>query len=231
MKAILYLSASLLLFSSIHTHAQSEYAGTYYGELDEEVQAFGHTVVPRKKTNTITATVSDTGALTVTGISGVSGQVDASGTISFFQNGFGFSTGTISGNTLNAAGQHEQDGGVRVNKYWIVATRNTSVTSAFPDATPEANNWNYTPWFGFFNGESFPWIYHQTLGPMYVTGSDNTALWMYFAPLGFIFTNKDTYPWFYDPQLDAWLFYDTSIASPQWFYNQSTTTWFSVDNN
>lgn len=211
--------------------AQSQYAGTYYGELDEQIKVFGHTVQPREKTNNVTATVSDSGQLVITGISEVTGTVDENGNI-FVTNdgGFGFQTGTITDRTLNMNGSHSQDGGTRVNEYWIVATMNTPVSSAFPDAQAEADNWNYVPWFGYFNGQDFPWIYHQTLHSMYITGTDSTELWIYFPPLAWLFTNKDTYPWFFSQGLNSWIYYDTSIASPQWFFNQSTSTWFSESN-
>ncbi len=213
-------------------YGQSQYAGTYYGELDEEIQVFGHTVQPREKTNDVTATVTDAGDLTITGISVVRGTVDDQGHIFITDDGgFGFQTGTITNRTINMEGQHSQDGGTRVNYYWIVATMNTPVDSAFPDAQPEQNNWNYVPWFGYFNGQDFPWIYHQTLHSLYITGTDDTALWIYYPPLQWMFTNKDTYPWFYSTFINGWLFYDVTNANAQWFFNENTGTWFSEHNN
>lgn len=211
---------------------QSEYAGTYYGELDEEIKFAGHTIQSRKKINSIAVHVTTDGSLTVTGINGVSGQVDADGSINFFENGFGFTAGSISGLSLSANGQHEQDGGLRVNQYWLDATQNTPVSSVFPDATQEANNQNFIAWFGYFNGLHFPWIAHQSLGNIYVQGNDETTLWMYFQPLGWMATNRDQYPWMYDVLLVTWVYYDTSIpiSQGQWFFNNRTEKWFSVNN-
>lgn len=226
-----YLSLLFTTAFAIATaHAQSQYAGTYYGQLDEEIKAFGVVVQPREKINDLTAIVNDNGALTVTGISGVTGQVNANGSVQFFENGFGFTTGTIVNRVLNANGTHSQNAGTRVNEYWLVATENTPVTASFPDATELPNNWNVTTWFGSFYGQNFPWIYHETLASVYCQGSDKTTLWLYFAPLGWIATSETLYPWFYDPQLATWLYYDSSITTAQWFYNQNTNTWFSVNN-
>ncbi|WOO39268.1 hypothetical protein [Rubellicoccus peritrichatus] len=225
--------SSLLFISCFATamvNAQSQYEGTYYGELDEEVKNFGIVTQPREKTNDLTVTVDSAGNLTVTGISGVSGTVDSNGTVQFFENGFGFSTGTIVNRVLNANGSHEQNGGTRVNEYWIVATMNTPVSASFPDATQHPDNWNSTPWFGSFNGAGFPWIYHETLAWMYCQGSDDTTLWLYFAPLGWLATSETLYPWIYDQLMLTWLYYDTSTTNPQWFYNQNTNQWFSVNN-
>jgi len=227
--ALLPIVLSLLMTTM--SLAQSQYAGTYYGELDEEIDVFGHTVQPRQKTNDVTASVTDTGDLTITGISVVRGTVDENGNIFVTDDGgFGFQTGTIRDGTLNMSGQHSQDGGTRVNKYWILARMNTPVTSAFPDAQEEPDNWNYVPWFGYFNGADFPWIYHQTLHSMYITGNENTALWVFFPPLQWMFTNKETFPWFFSTFINGWLYYDTSNAPAQWSCNQNTGTWFSENN-
>lgn len=223
--------AALLLLSPLLQADNNPYAGVYYGELDEQITDVGIIVQHREKTADITVTVSDNGDLSVTGIAGVSGVVEDNGVINFFANGFGFTTGSISDGTVNAYGKHEQDGGLKVDEYWIVAQMNVSVAASFPDALAAAGNWNWTEWFGWFWGGDFPWIYHTTLGHVYCSGSDQTFLWLYYLPLGWIGTNATTYPWFYDSLLDAWLFYQVPSVNPNWFYNSSSDKWIQLTND
>ncbi|WOO41334.1 hypothetical protein [Rubellicoccus peritrichatus] len=221
---------AILFLGLLQAQAQSQFAGTYYGELDEAIVVRGQTVQPREKVSNIVATVTDSGNLTITGISEVRGMVDADGLISITDNGgYGFETGTITNNTINMNGESVKDNGIRIDEYWIVATRNTPVTSIFPDAQAERNNWNYVPWFGYFNGADFPWIYHQSLKSVYCTGTESD-LWLFYPPLQWVYTNRDSYPWFYSPSVNSWIFYDTSIETPEWFFNQRTGAWFSESN-
>ncbi|MGE9291978.1 MAG: hypothetical protein ACQKBW_00050 [Puniceicoccales bacterium] len=231
MKASLITSLLILLSATSFVLAQSQYAGTYYGELDEQVSEFGVVTTPRHDTAALTAVVTTSGDLTITGASEITGTVDAQGNITVTNDGgYGFETGTISDDTINMNGSHSQDGGARVNEYWVVATLAQPVLAIFPDAQAEGSGWYYVSWFGSFNTANFPWIYHETLHSMYATGNDQTELWLYFPPLQWMFTNKDTYPWFYSQSLSAWVYYDVSTTSAQWFYNQSTGVWFAENN-
>ena len=101
--------------------------------------------------------------------------------------------------------------------------------SLWQDATNFGDGWDYLSWFGFFNINSYPWIYHFTLGWLYPLGTSTFSIWFYDPQWdgtgGWWWTGNLFYPWVYSETENAWLYYDATITGARWFYNSSTGQW------
>ena len=85
---------------------------------------------------------------------------------------------------------------------------NDTVYSFFaPEKINEyGDSWFSSAWFGiFYNSGNSNWIYHRTLG------------WVYIHPV------QEDELWVFDPELEAWL-YTSELLHP-YFYNHSTGSW------
>ena len=92
-------------------------------------------------------------------------------------------------------------------------------------AIPDSGGWQYSDWFGFFNGKNFPWIYHSEHGWMFVERNSPESAWFWTEDLGWIWTGRSVYP-FLNRQLDGdWLFYARETSNPRWFYHVTNDFW------
>jgi hypothetical protein len=96
------------------------------------------------------------------------------------------------------------------------------------DATDVGNGWKWLDWFGYFNTNSNPWIYHQQHGWLYTFGT-STANLIFWDPNmnAFWWTSHAQYPFIYGFSDGAWLFYEVGSSNPRRFYNLSTGKWES----
>jgi hypothetical protein len=99
-----------------------------------------------------------------------------------------------------------------------------STTDIFAGA-PLGGGWFYSSWFGYYNSNSYPWIYHNELGWMYVFGSDPNDIWLYSPNLGFLWTTSTIYSFLWSDRDHAWLWYEIGTFNPLWFYNFSLGQW------
>jgi hypothetical protein len=93
------------------------------------------------------------------------------------------------------------------------------------DGSPLGSGWFYSSWFGTYNSNSYPWIYHNELGFMYVFGSDSNNIWLYSPNLGFLWTTSIIYPFLWSDRDQAWLWYERGTSNPLWFYNVNLDQW------
>ena len=99
-----------------------------------------------------------------------------------------------------------------------------STAAAEPPADPieEASdlgeNWRWIPWFGSFNVEKLPWIFHESHGWMYLgEGNLNTGQFIFDATLGWIWFDQRRYPKLFSFVRNSWLLYDISTSEPRIF--------------
>jgi len=52
-----------------------------------------------------------------------------------------------------------------------------------------------------------------------------TSEWFYDPNKGWLWTNKDTFPYFYSSELNGWLMYKEGTSAPRLFYNYTDETW------
>lgn len=101
----------------------------------------------------------------------------------------------------------------------------------FPSATESTGGWYASPWFGWMNSKSLPWIFHQDQGWIHVSG-DSQGIWVYDRALaasgksGYWYTTPEFYPGIYEPSL-GWVYYVQSWSQGQdrWVYRYATATW------
>ena len=101
-----------------------------------------------------------------------------------------------------------------------------SYSGPWQDAVDSGNGWWYD-WFGWFNTNAAPWIYHQTLGWLYPYGTSADNIWFYDADMNsFCWTSQAVFPCVYRTgRNSAWLYYDVGSSSPPLFFNFSTGLW------
>ena len=57
-------------------------------------------------------------------------------------------------------------------------------STPWPDASDLGGGWKRSSWFGDFNVNLYPWIYHAQHGWMYTFGTDPTSIWFWTSDLG-----------------------------------------------
>ena len=71
-----------------------------------------------------------------------------------------------------------------------------------------------------FNG----WIYHISLGWLYLHPGNTDGYWLWDSQLGWLWTREDLFPKFFSEQ-QSWLYYHPESQSPRYFYNFQTKIW------
>jgi hypothetical protein len=91
------------------------------------------------------------------------------------------------------------------------------------NASSLGNGWESLSWFGYFNTDNSPWIYHSTLGWLYPYGTSTDSIWFYDPAMGgFWWTSRTAYPFIYSLKDGAWLYYTVGSSNPRRFYNCTT---------
>ena len=112
------------------------------------------------------------------------------------------------------------------------ATRKVTVAIAFAStATALGGQWFYHNWFGSFFIKDAHWIYHSSLGWLYVDATSVDSVWLYFGDeMGWNWTSSSAYPRFaqqspHSGHLPIWLYYHVGSSSPRYFYNFVSGAW------
>jgi len=105
---------------------------------------------------------------------------------------------------------------------------NISLPSPWDGATDLGSGWKNSSWFGTFNVNHYPWIFHKQHGWMYVFGNDSTSIWLWTSDMGFLWTGSGTYPWIWSNTQQTWLYYSVGSNNPRYFYNSSSHKWVAV---
>ncbi len=115
------------------------------------------------------------------------------------------------------------------NDAGAVFVLDTSATgSLWQNAVDLGKGWKWFDWFGYFNINSSPWIYHSTLGWLYAYGTSTDSIWFWDAQMNaFWWTSRTTYPYLYRASDGSWLYYQEGSSNPCWFYNFNTGRWES----
>ena len=87
-------------------------------------------------------------------------------------------------------------------------------------------NWMWLDWFGYFNTNSAPWIYHEQHGWLYPFGTSTDSIVFWDPQISaFWWTSRTEYPYVYRFSDGAWLFYEKGSSGPRFFYNLITSKW------
>ncbi len=85
-------------------------------------------------------------------------------------------------------------------------------------------------WFGDFYDNGDGWTYHTKHGWLFVSGTDESALWMWDGQLGWLYTGNSFYPFFYRHSTSEWLYYQERENARQ-FWNYEKGTWTTFEKN
>jgi thiol-disulfide isomerase/thioredoxin len=112
------------------------------------------------------------------------------------------------------------------------AIRKVTVATAFAStATALGGQWFYHNWFGAFFIQDAYWIYHSSLGWLYVDATSADSVWLYFGDdMGWNWTSSSAYPRLAQQSplsgsLPGWLYYHVGSSNPRYFYNFVSGTW------
>jgi hypothetical protein len=98
------------------------------------------------------------------------------------------------------------------------------------DATPVEGleGWWKSQWMGFYSADTYPWIYHQNLGWIFVYIESSKGIWVYHPRLGWLWTNPYQYPYLYLVKQDQWIYLNQSAAKTT-VYDYEEEEWFEPD--
>jgi formylglycine-generating enzyme required for sulfatase activity len=109
-------------------------------------------------------------------------------------------------------------------------TEITSFKKDWIDATPVVgfDGWWESQWMGFYSADSYPWIYHQNLGWIFVSIESSEGIWFYHSRLGWLWTNPYQYPYLFLVKRDQWIYLNQSNANTM-VYDYEEEEWFEPD--
>ncbi len=84
----------------------------------------------------------------------------------------------------------------------IVAPRNPL---AFADSV--TGDWGYAQWFGYYHFGLIPWLYHFTLGWVYVSSAGDT-LYFFRPGQGWLYSSRTLFPYAFAFESAKWLWFD-----------------------
>ena len=98
------------------------------------------------------------------------------------------------------------------------------------NATPVngLQGWWESPWMGFYYADSYPWMYHQNLGWIFVSMESAEGIWFFDHRLGWLWTNPQEYPALYLEKRDHWVYLDKGTAQTR-VYDYEEEEWFEPD--
>jgi Tol biopolymer transport system component len=101
------------------------------------------------------------------------------------------------------------------SRFNIIWSNSSSLGAEFP-------NWKNEDWFGNFMDASFPWIYHEDLGWIYIAGVSPTSFWFYSGKLGWLWTGTAQFPSLYSSNENNWIYFDKTKSA---YYSYASNTW------
>ncbi len=103
------------------------------------------------------------------------------------------------------------------SRYFLIWKFANTVTN-FP-------NWKEVDWFGTFNDQNFPWIFHAQLGWLFHGTNTTASMWLYSSTMkSWIWTSNKAFPWVYFSDEKDWRYINIS-ESPVRIYSSNTKKW------
>lgn len=88
------------------------------------------------------------------------------------------------------------------------------------------DGWRYLPWFGYFNIDHAPWIYHRGLGWIFLEENLPGTMRLYSKGLGWLETGCLDYPYLRVVSAEErWLWYAEGSTTPRLFYDMRSLSW------
>jgi hypothetical protein len=97
----------------------------------------------------------------------------------------------------------------------------------------DSSGWMWTEWFGYYFADSFPWIFHENLGWVYIMQEHSDNLWLYRQNLGWAWTSSAD--WWKDKKAEGEVNSAQSHALPYLYRfgndENDTKTWTYFSRN
>ena len=99
-----------------------------------------------------------------------------------------------------------------------------------------SGDWYSSNWFGYFYDASSDWIYHSTLGWLYVKKDSNDNFWFYDASIGWFWTGSTYFDesqsksFLYSSTESSWLYFQV-VDGQRKFYDYTDQAWLAPDSN
>jgi hypothetical protein len=83
------------------------------------------------------------------------------------------------------------------------------------------NNWNQASWFGTYYSKFFPWVYHSSMGWLYIVQSKDGDTWMWKDMMEWVWTDLDVFPYFFIQSSQQWGYMGSGSQSGQYYLFES----------
>ena len=90
------------------------------------------------------------------------------------------------------------------------------------------SDWKTSAWLGTYHTSSRPWIYHSSLGWLYLKQLEIDSIWFWQEELGWIWTNALSFPYFFQKTTESWLFLDFEGNEEALVYDFTSLVWFEL---
>ena len=91
-----------------------------------------------------------------------------------------------------------------------------------------AANWWTSRWFGNFYLNTNGWIRHEQLGWVFPMESPTAGLWLWKRELGWLWTDKEIYPFLYKSSTGGWHYFYGNHEDTLFLYDYSTKRWITL---
>ena len=103
--------------------------------------------------------------------------------------------------------------------YTLYDGKSTSIANVTVNVlnSPNLPGWQYLPGFGYMMRDQYPWVLHGRIGWVYVSqdGGENSASWMWNQDLGWFWTGKDHFEYFFAEETQKWYYWEGGIYEPE----------------
>lgn len=89
-------------------------------------------------------------------------------------------------------------------------------------------DWKTSSWLGNYQTGSQPWVYHSSLGWLFLQQLAIDSIWVWHEELGWFWTNAQSFPYVFQRSIDSWLFLDWEGKDHTLAYDFSNFVWFEL---
>ncbi len=112
------------------------------------------------------------------------------------------------------------------------STVSESAKPSWINAQPgAAANWWSSHWFGNFYLNANGWARHEELGWIFPVESPTAGLWLWKRDLGWLWTEKEIYPFLYQNTQGGWLYFYGEHQGTRLFYDYVRKKWTTLKEN
>ena len=105
----------------------------------------------------------------------------------------------------------------------------------FDDSVELGEGWWFSEWFGSFNTNFLPWIFHAEHGWLSILTTENgdeegDGFFIWDPTLSWLWTSDRIYPDLFIFSIESWISYLKDSRDPRWLFSYDHDVWFSVSS-